>query len=82
MRLPAARLPTTKRAVGAARHDDTVERAFELAAADPARLDDLLGALRLGWLWVPLPDDGAPVTDGSAVQLPTVRYLGDTFIPA
>jgi hypothetical protein len=82
MRLPAARLPTTKRAAGAARHDDTVERAFELAAADPARLDDLLGALRLGWLWVPLPDDGAPVTDGSAVQLPTVRYLGDVFIPA
>jgi hypothetical protein len=82
MRLPAARLPTTKRAIGAARHDDTVERAFELAAADPARLDDLLGALRLGWLWVPLPDDGAPVTDGSAVQLPTVRYLGDVFIPA
>ncbi|HEX5292592.1 MAG TPA: SseB family protein [Streptosporangiaceae bacterium] len=82
MRLPAARLPITKRAAGAARHDDTVERAFELAAADPARLDDLLGALRLGWLWVPLPDDGAPVTDGSAVQLPTVRYLGDVFIPA
>jgi hypothetical protein len=82
MRLPAARLPTAKRAAGAARHDDTVERAFELAAADPARLDDLLGALRLGWLWVPLPDDGAPVTDGSAVQLPTVRYLGDVFIPA
>jgi hypothetical protein len=80
MRLPAARLPATKRT--AVRHDDTVERAFELAAADPARLDDLLGALRRGWLWVPLPDDGAPVTDGSAVQLPTVRYLGDVFIPA
>jgi SseB protein N-terminal domain len=81
MRLPAARLPTTKRA-SAARHDDTVERAFELAASDPARLDDLLGALRLGWLWVPLPDDDEPVTDGSAVHLPTVRYLGDVFIPA
>ena len=82
MKLPAARLPAAKRPDGPARHDDTVERAFELAAADPARLDDLLGALRLGWLWVPLPDDGAPVTDGSAVQLPTVRYLGDVFIPA
>jgi hypothetical protein len=82
MRLPAARLPALKRAAGAARHDDTVERAFELAAADPARLEDLLGALRLGWLWVPLPDDGQPVTDGSAVHLPTVRYLGDVFIPA
>jgi hypothetical protein len=82
MRLPAARLPAIKRAAGAARHDDTVERAFELAAADPARLDDLFGALRRGWLWVPLPDDGAPVTDGSAVHLPTVGYLGDVFIPA
>jgi hypothetical protein len=82
MRLPAARLPALKRTAGAARHDDTVERAFELAAADPARLEDLLGALRLGWLWVPLPDDGQPVTDGSAVHLPTVRYLGDVFIPA
>ena len=82
MKLPAARLPATKRPAGAARHDDTVERAFELAAADPARLDDLLGALRLGWLWVPLPDDGAQVTDGSAVRLPTVGYLGDVFIPA
>jgi SseB protein N-terminal domain len=76
------RFPAAKRAASAAHHDDTVERAFELAAADPARLDDLLGALRRGWLWLPLPDDGAPVTDGSAVQLPTVRYLGDVFIPA
>ena len=80
--MPAARLPAAKRMAAAVRHDDTVERAFELAAADPARLDDLLGALRHGWLWVPLPDDGAPVTDGSAVHLPTVRYLGDVFIPA
>jgi hypothetical protein len=84
MRLPAARSPATKpraRHDGTV-HDDTVERAFELAAADPDRLDDLLGALRAGWLWVPLPDDGGPVTDGSAVQLPTVRYLGDVFVPA
>jgi MYXO-CTERM domain-containing protein len=80
--MPAARLPAAKRMAAAVRHDDTVERAFELAAADPARLDDLLGALRHGWLWVPLPGDGAPVTDGSAVHLPTVRYLGDVFIPA
>jgi hypothetical protein len=82
MRSPATRLPAAKHVATTVRHDDTVERAFELAVADPARLDDLLGALRRGWLWVPLPDDGAPVTDGSAVHLPTVRYLGDVFIPA
>ncbi|MGH3274381.1 MAG: SseB family protein [Streptosporangiaceae bacterium] len=64
------------------RHDDTVERAFELAVTDPANLDDLLAALRQGQLWVPLPDDGEPVTDGSAVNLPTVRYLGEEFVPA
>jgi hypothetical protein len=62
--------------------DDTVERAFEQAAADPARLDDLLDALQRGRLWVPLPDDGTPVTDGSAVALPTVRYLGQEAVPA
>ncbi len=50
--------------------------------ADPARLDDLLEALRLGRLWLPLPDDGGPMTDGSAVYLPTVRYLGEVFVPA
>ena len=50
--------------------------------ADGTRLGELLDALSRGRLWVPLPDDGHPVTDGSAVTLPTVTYLGRDFIPA
>jgi hypothetical protein len=62
--------------------DDVVERALAAAVRDPARLGDLLDALSQGRLWLPLPDDGRPVTDGSAVHLPTVRYLGSVFVPA
>jgi hypothetical protein len=62
--------------------DDAVERAFASAVRDPARLGELLDALAAGRLWLPLPDDGRPVTDGSAVHLPTVRYLGELFVPA
>jgi SseB protein N-terminal domain len=62
--------------------DDAVERAFAAAVQDTSRLGDLLDALSQGRLWLPLPDDGQPVTDGSAVQLPTVRYLGAVFVPA
>jgi len=70
------------RQAGGTRHDDTVERAFAAAVADPGMLDDLLDALRAGWLWLPLPDDGAPVTDGCAVRLPALRYLGGVYVPA
>jgi hypothetical protein len=59
-----------------------VEEALTLAVKDPDRLPDLLDALRGARLWLPLPDDDGPVTDGSAVQLPTVTYLGAEFIPA
>jgi hypothetical protein len=62
--------------------DDAVERAFAAAVRDGERLGDLLDALSQGRLWLPLPDDGRPVTDGSAVHLPTVRYLGGVFVPA
>jgi hypothetical protein len=62
--------------------DDAVERAFAAAVRDTSRLGDLLEALSQGRLWLPLPDDGRPVTDGSAVHLPTVRYLGAVFVPA
>jgi hypothetical protein len=55
-----------------------VEDALAVAVKDP----DLLDELRRGRLWVPLPEDGGPVTDGSAVQLPTVTYLGTEFVPA
>jgi SseB protein N-terminal domain len=72
-------------AISTGDQDDIVERAFSTAAADgadPARLDDLLDALSRGRLWLPLPGDGCPVTDGSAVHLPTIRFLGGVFIPA
>lgn len=62
--------------------EDAVERALAAAVRDPARVGDLLDELRRGRLWVPLPDDGKPVTDGSAVTLPTVTCLGSEFVPA
>src|SRR5690242_8522193 len=62
--------------------DDDVERALAAAVRDPAWLGGLLDALAAGRLWLPLPGDGQRVTDGSAVHLPTVRYLGQAFVPA
>src|SRR5579875_1648858 len=62
--------------------DTAVEHALAAAAADEARIGEVLDALRRGRLWLPLPDDGTPVTDGSAVTLPTVIYLGREFVPA
>ncbi len=59
-----------------------VERALAAVVADGTRLGELLDALSRGRLWVPLPDDGHPVTDGSSVTLPTVTYLGRDFVPA
>jgi len=59
---------------------ETVEQALAAAVKDPDRLDDLLGELARARLWVPLPVSG-PVTDGSAVALPTVAYLGTDFVP-
>jgi SseB protein N-terminal domain len=59
-----------------------VERALAAAVQDGTRVGELLDELSRGRLWVPLPDDGLPVTDGSAVTLPTVTYLGSDFIPA
>jgi len=61
--------------------DDAVERAFA-AAADPDQVGDLLDALVAGRLWLPLAADGRPVTDGSAVHLPMLSYLGCSFVPA
>jgi len=62
--------------------DSAVEQALAAAIENPVRISELLGILRRGRLWVPLPDDGRPVTDGSAVNLPTVTYLGADFVPA
>jgi hypothetical protein len=59
-----------------------IEHALAAATKDPDRVIDLLDELSRGRLWLPLPEDERPVTDGSAVQLPTVTYLGAEFVPA
>jgi hypothetical protein len=59
-----------------------IEHALAAAAEDAARVTDLLDELSRGRLWLPLPDDERPVTDGSAVTLPTVTYRGAEFVPA
>ena len=59
-----------------------IEHALAAAAKDPDQVTDLLDELSRGRLWLPLPDDERPVTDGSAVLLPTVTYLGAEFVPA
>jgi hypothetical protein len=58
-----------------------IEHALAAAVKDPDRVTELLDELSRGRLWVPLPED-RPVTDGSAVLLPTVTYLGAEFVPA
>jgi hypothetical protein len=58
-----------------------IEHALSAAAKDPDRVTDLLDELSRGRLWLPLPDE-RPVTDGSAVMLPTVTYLSAEFVPA
>ena len=59
----------------------TIEHALAAAAKDPDQVTDLLDELSRGRLWLPLPE-ARPVTDGSAVMLPTVTYLGAEFVPA
>jgi SseB protein N-terminal domain/SseB protein C-terminal domain len=58
-----------------------IEHALAAAVKDPGQVTDLLDELSRGRLWLPLPD-ARPVTDGSAVMLPTVTYLGAEFVPA
>jgi hypothetical protein len=66
----------------AAASDDAVARALRAAIEDDGKIPDLLDVLSEGRLWVPLPDDGTRVTDGSSLTLPTVTYLGSEFVPA
>lgn len=61
---------------------DAVAQALHAAIEDSGKIPDLLDVLSSGRLWVPLPDDGTPVTDGSSLTLPTVTYLGREFVPA
>lgn len=60
----------------------TIEQALDAAVKRPDHVTELLDELSRGRLWLPLPDDERPVTDGSAVLLPTVTYLGAEFVPA
>jgi len=60
---------------------EAVEQALAAVIKDPDRMDDLLDELSRARLWVPLPAGQRPVTDGSAVALPTVTYLGAEFVP-
>jgi SseB protein N-terminal domain len=61
--------------------EDAMERALAEAARDSSKLGDLLDELSRGRLWLPLPEDGRPVTDGTDVRLPTLTYLGAEFVP-
>jgi SseB protein C-terminal domain len=61
---------------------DGVAQALAAVIKDGDRISELLDVLSRGGLWLPLPNDGGPVTDGSAIQLPTVVYLGAEFVPA
>jgi len=62
--------------------EDAVERALAALARDPDRINELLDAVSQARLWVALPAHDGPVTDGFAVHLPTVRYLGAPYVPA
>src|ERR1700683_3278444 len=61
--------------------EDAMERALAEAVRDSSKLGNLLDKLSQGRLWLPLPEDGQPVTDGTAVRLPTLKYLGAEFVP-
>jgi type III secretion system (T3SS) SseB-like protein len=61
---------------------EMVEQVLAAVIKDADRMNDLLDELSRARLWVPLPVGQRPVTDGSAVALPTVTYLGAEFVPA
>lgn len=52
-----------------------------LTGDDGHACDALFGELARARVWIPLPDREEPVTDGSAVDLPVVTYLGTDFVP-
>jgi len=68
--------------IAATASDDAVATALRAAIGDDGKIPGLLDVLSEGRLWVPLPDDGTRVTDGSSLTLPTVTYLGSEFVPA
>jgi hypothetical protein len=60
---------------------EAVEQVLAAVIKDDSRMNDLLDELARARLWIPLPADKGPVTDGSSVALPTVTYLGAEFVP-
>ena len=58
------------------------EHALAAAVKDGERISEFLDVLSRGRLWLPLPTGDGPVTDGSAILLPTVTCLGTEFVPA
>ena len=60
---------------------EAIERALTAAAGNPAELPGLLIELAATRLWVPLPVQRRPFTDGSAVRLPLVSHQGTDFVP-
>lgn len=60
---------------------ETVEQVLAAVIKNPDRMEELVGELARARLWVPLPHGRRPVTDGSAVALPTVTYLDAEFVP-
>lgn len=71
---------TRKAPEGAYSSCEYVEQLIAAAGRDGGQIDDLLDELTRVRLWIPLPP-GRPVTDGTAVSLPTVTYLGAEFVP-
>src|SRR5260370_9045907 len=57
-----------------------IEHALAATIKDPDQVTELLDELSRGRLWVPLPE-ARPVTDGSAVLLPTATYPGPEVVP-
>jgi hypothetical protein len=60
---------------------EALDRALAAAAVSPAELPALLTELAAARLWVPLPTEPRPFTDGTAVRLPLVSREGTDFVP-
>jgi hypothetical protein len=59
---------------------EIVEKALAAVGDDEESTNALLDELSRARVWIPLPA-GEPVTDGSAVSLPTVTYRGTRLVP-
>jgi hypothetical protein len=60
---------------------EAIERTIAAVARNPGELPGLIAELAGSRLWVPLPARHRPFTDGAAVRLPLIGYLGTDFVP-